>query len=505
MRCISLFLQRLKKLKEIKPYHVLLFTAGVLLILAPIVWFIPEDGWNVNGAKIRFLSKEKLLHPVKQEKADITNIVAAVDTSMVEEDPLLQHENASNGDLGAPNGGDLITESQTALELNETAMQNLHAFFQKLSEVSEKKNKISILHYGDSQIEGDRMTNYIRQRLQNQFGGYGPGTVPATNVYNTYSFNQTYSDNFLRYACFSRAERLKSKKYGAMGSASRFTPEYGLDTVDISTLETQTGWIIVEASKKAFPRSRQFNNVVLHYTDCKAKTELKVYEGDKLIHEDTLIQDSKYHNIPLSFETTPGPLKFEFTGKVSPNICGFSLEGDYGVQVTNIGMRGSSGTIWGKIDHGTLAPMFDQMNAEMIILQFGGNAIPFFTDSAKVERFARFFKSQIFTVKKLRPNSSIIVIGPSDMSELVDGVHQTYKFLPYCVETLKAVAKETGSSYWDLYSAMGGANSMPAWVEQNLAAQDYIHFSNAGAKIASQFFYEALIAEYGKWVKLKGK
>lgn len=475
------------------------------MVLAPVVWFVPNDGWDINGTKIRFLSKQKFLHPVKQENADISDILAGADTTMIEDDPLLQHQNASNGNLGAPSGGNIITESKTVIELNESGLASLNAFFEKLSAVSEKKNKISILHYGDSQIEGDRMTNYIRQRLQDQFGGFGPGTIPATNVYNTYSFNQTYSDNFIRYACFSKAERLKSKKYGVMGSASRFTPEYNLDSVDLKSLETKTGWIIVEASSKAFVRSRQFNNVVLHYTDCKAKTELKVYEGNKLIHEDTLIQDSKYHNIPLSFEGTPGPLKFEFTGKVSPNISGFSLEGDYGVQVSNIGMRGSSGTIWGKIDHGTLSPMFEQMNTELIILQFGGNAIPFFTDSAKVERYAGFFKSQIYTLKKMRPNSAIIVIGPSDMSELVEGVHQTYKFLPYCVETLKKVTLETGSGYWDLYSAMGGANSMPAWVEKNLAARDYIHFSNAGARFASQFFYEALMAEYGKWTKARGK
>ena len=149
--------------------------------------------------------------------------------------------------------------------------------------------------------------------------------------------------------------------------------------------------------------------------------------------------------------------------------------------------------------------MFSQMNTELIILQFGGNAIPFFTDSAKVDRYARYFKSQINTVKKLRPNSTIVVIGPSDMSELVDGVRQSYKFLSYCVKTLKESSLETGSIYWDLFSAMGGANSMPAWVEQDLAAQDYIHFSNAGAKIASQFFYEALMAEYGQWARANSK
>jgi hypothetical protein len=46
---------------------------------------------------------------------------------------------------------------------------------------------------------------------------------------------------------------------------------------------------------------------------------------------------------------------------------------------------------------------------------------------------------------------------------------------------------------------MGGRNSMPSWVERGLAGDDYIHFSNRGARIASQLFYDAFSAEYAKW------
>jgi len=40
---------------------------------------------------------------------------------------------------------------------------------------------------------------------------------------------------------------------------------------------------------------------------------------------------------------------------------------------------------------------------------------------------------------------------------------------------------------------------MPSWVEKGLAGRDYIHFSNKGASIAAQLFYDAFIAEYVKW------
>ena len=132
-------------------------------------------------------------------------------------------------------------------------------------------------------------------------------------------------------------------------------------------------------------------------------------------------------------------------------------------------------------------------------MQFGGNSVPFFKDSASVRNFASFFKSQINTVKALNPGAMVIVIGPSDMSSINDGIYSTYKFLPYCVEQMMEATKSTGSAFWNLYAGMGGYNSMPSWVDKGLAGKDYIHFSNGGAKVASQMFYDAFIAEFAKW------
>jgi hypothetical protein len=60
---------------------------------------------------------------------------------------------------------------------------------------------------------------------------------------------------------------------------------------------------------------------------------------------------------------------------------------------------------------------------------------------------------------------------------------------------------ECGAGYWDLFAAMGGVNSMPSWVEKGYAGKDYVHFSNRGASIASELFYEAFGAEYTRWKK----
>jgi len=317
-------------------------------------------------------------------------------------------------------------------------------------------------------------------------------------VYNTLAFKQSYSENFQRYTAFGGAS-LKSGKYGVMASSSRFTPEYA-DSVDLDTIAATTGWIEVQAGT-GYSRSRQFNNVKMHYNDCKSPVKLNVYENGALIHEEELVTDGAQHTVALSFTTTPGKLKYEFTGKISPNICAFSLEGDYGVQVSNIGMRGSSGTVFGRLNSATARPMYGELNAKLVIMQFGGNSVPFFKDSVGVRNFTSYFKGQINRVKSMNPGAAIIVIGPSDMSKNDEGIYETYEYLPYCVSQMRKVTQEAGGAFWNLYAAMGGKNSMPSWVEKGLAGNDHIHFTNAGSKIASQKFYEAFIAAYARWKK----
>lgn len=487
-------------MKNFKPIYVVLFTLGVFILLSPLVYFAPKDGWEIWGTKIKFLTQNEFFHPKKQEMKDITKIIADVDTTSIEEDKqqnFLQHQNGSNGNLGSPNGGSVGTESKTQLHLSSQAKENLIALFQALESLSENKEKAHILHYGDSQIEGDRMTAYIRQRLQSQFGGNGPGLIPAVNVYQTNTFIQRYSPNFVRYTCFG-GTKLANKKYGVLGSAGRFLNDIK-DSTGKKISSTNEGWIEISPGKMAYKRAKEYNNVKLYYTDCKEKCGLKVFQNGSLIHEDTLISDGKYHVLPLTFPSSPGKLRYVFNSLNSPVICGFSLEGDFGVQVDNIAMRGCSGTIFGSMDHQTLTQMEGDLNNRLVIMQFGGNAMPSMKDSSSVRRYARQLESHVRLAKKLNPNAMVILIGPSDMSVFSNGIYETYPLLPYCVEQLKKVAENQSAGYWDLFAAMGGKNSMPSWVAQGLASKDYIHFSHHGASIASQLFYEALIAEYGKW------
>ena len=66
------------------------------------------------------------------------------------------------------------------------------------------------------------------------------------------------------------------------------------------------------------------------------------------------------------------------------------------------------------------------------------------------------------------------------------------------VKRLKKAAFETNSCYWDTYLNMGGEGSIQDWVKMKppLAARDYIHFTNKGAREVADMFIADLMECY---------
>jgi len=57
---------------------------------------------------------------------------------------------------------------------------------------------------------------------------------------------------------------------------------------------------------------------------------------------------------------------------------------------------------------------------------------------------------------------------------------------------MKEQCLENGIAYFSLYEAMGGTNSMEAWVKKGMAASDYVHFTPKGTQLISEVFYQCL-------------
>jgi lysophospholipase L1-like esterase len=474
-----------------KPYKTLLFLLTVGALCALLAAVFPAQGIQLGEFHFRFAKFEKLF-----SLSDSTKVKA------IAVEKLLTIYNAEDSLRANKNFDKTIQQSDATsallanlnIQYNKGEKHPLHSFFSGIDGLKTKGTSLRILHYGDSQIEGDRITSILRNTLQTKFGGSGPGMLPAIEVVPSIAIQQSASENWKRYALFGGAtNNLQHSNFGALATISRF---------EINE-ENKTVWLKFIPSKAGFASIRKYNKAVLHIGNLEAECIIDFAVKGDIVSSETIEAGTAYKRITKHFATTPDELTIQFTGNVSPDVYGISLENNDGVTVDNIAMRGGSGTVFRKMEKAHLNAAFDNQNIGLIILQYGGNTVPYITDSAHAEQYGKFFASQIRYLKSVQPLASFLVIGPADMSTGIDGEMQTFPNLECVRDALKKAALNNGCAFWDLYEVMGGKNSMLNWVaaEPPLAAVDYVHFSPAGAKTVGELFTKHLLTEFNDWKK----
>ena len=250
-----------------------------------------------------------------------------------------------------------------------------------------------ILHYGDSQIEGDRITAYLRNRLQGMYGGNGPGFIPIKQVYNQISAQVKPSKNWIRYAMFDRRakKKLPHRKYGTYMSLSRFTPH--IDSLPVQhildSLPVHHATINISKTKLSYFTLRKFKTIGLHYGNCLSPVGVKVFENDVIIQQDSLRVDGKYHYYNIRLSQVPDNVRIELEGKISADFYGLTMDGGVGVQIDNVAMRGGSGTIFSGTSAENYALMAQQLDPKIVIMQYGRNTVPYLKDSTSVDKYRR--------------------------------------------------------------------------------------------------------------------
>lgn len=475
----------------VNPRHILIFTASVLLMLGAIMFVFPSDGIVLgNVATLKFPQFQKFFFDEKPQYVDISNIIAEADSSLND-----------NDSLG-------IEEEKPGKQFLQFAPENknvLDKFFSKLESANSENRLVHILHIGDSQIEGDRISAFLRNKLQQKFGGNGPGLLSLLEIFPRSTVEQQSSDNWKRYTNFGRVDtEVPHNKYGVMMSFSKFTP--------FVTLRDSTGkrkvhqaWVKIRPSASAYASSKTFTRMRLFYGPSSDTLSLALLVNDELTTQLTEVPLKQLNVFEYSFGATPGSIELLLETKTSPDFYAMELSTPSGVMLDNIALRGSSGTDFVKTESQLWSRMMDELNTELLLLQFGGNAVPYIKDEEAAERYGNWFYTQLMYLKKAKPGIGFIVIGPSDMSYKEGENYVSYPLLPNVRGALKDATLKAGGAFWDMYNAMGGKNSMPSWVNADppLAAPDYMHFSQKGATYIAELFYDALIAAYNDYLKRK--
>ncbi|MEY3399240.1 MAG: hypothetical protein RL220_1834 [Bacteroidota bacterium] len=380
----------------------------------------------------------------------------------------------------------------------------LYTFFNELEKLSGEQDAVHILHYGDSQIEIDRITGVIRSRFQDKFGGRGPGLITPVPIAASAAITQDQSGNWKRYTAYGfQDQKSAHSSFGVMASYGRYLP--AKDASAIHSTDSVTAWLEFSPSYMAAGSARLYSKAVLYAGNNLADVRVEIMADDSSLGSKILPAGSTVKAYSWNLSSTPEKLRLIFHGADSPDVHGISFEDGSGVYMHNIALRGSSGNIFTKINASSFEAASSRMSPSLVILQFGGNTVPYIESSKAAADYGSFFRSQIQYLKKIYPGAAFIVIGPSDMSTRINGVYQTWPFLEEVRNALRDNALAEGCGFWDMYEVMGGKNSMISWVQNNppYAAPDYTHFTPKGARKIAEIFFNSLYSEYEAWYSAK--
>lgn len=403
-----------------------------------------------------------------------------------------------------------LTNPDIVDEQGKPCGKALDNFFKAL--LNEKDTAvIRVAHYGDSQLEGDRVSYVVRDKMHTKFGGSGVGYVPLKDL-SPVSYVRNSSGNWARYSVFSNKD--PEKNYGIAGTVFRFY-KYSVrqsdekptstDSLSLPDSQPEPQRISYRNASISIKQSNKysFNTISFLYGRNEGNCAVNIYNttSGELVKTDTLPPCATvcFHKIAT------GPLlniRVEFVADQSPDFYGMYLDAGRGVQVDNYAIRGHSGDGLMHISDSKLKEMLTLTNTRLIIFQYGANMVPYVRSEKACAWMGDIYYNLFMKFKKAKPDLSILVIGAGDMAHGSEGKYLSYSWLPQITATQKQAALRAGCAYWDLYNMMGGANSVLIWAQKNLAVTNG-HFSSKGQQVVANEIVEALMTEYNKFIYRK--
>ena len=456
-----------------KPQHYFLFLATLGVLVFSLSALSPKEKWQVGPFELGFYTPNDLLGNFWTARPD------ALDTAFIAQDS---------------NAVDALADSivryaaahaytpDTAIAVKNVL--SFAPFFDQLDQVAAgKKRAVRVLHYGDSQLEGDRITSVLRNALQQRYGGGGFGYVAMAPLVAPSSLEFKDAVGWERKTVFGRRDTaIKDNRYGHLAS---FTSLVANDT------GAYAAHVTLKERRWGYASARNYSKIKL-FLEGNEPVRVAFQVGDSTVQEREILPGTELVTMPAP-DTTEFDLLME--GDSTTRIFGISFESGSGVQVDNVAMRGASGLMFTKMDSAQLARQLQREGYQLVVLQFGGNTVPYLRDEAHAIRVGRSMARQLDFLKEVLPNAQFLYIGPSDMARKEGLAMESYPLIIPLKQSLKSEVLKRGHAYWDLQDVMGGPGSMVRWVEEEptLAVRDYIHFTPDGAKWVGQRLVEELL------------
>ncbi len=351
-----------------------------------------------------------------------------------------------------------------------------------------RNRQVRIVYYGDSQVEGDRVTSLLRKELRESGGGTGPGMIsPVMPVMYTRSFVVRSSSNWKRYTLLDyRNGTLPHNRLGPMLALCRFTPPGdSMMTRSFATVRIN----IVPGADSAVSI---YDNLRIFYGNNYDTVLVGIRSGNSLV-DFAMLQMGEG---PLEYAVhlpQVSDITIEFTGRNSPDIYALSLESETGVVVDNIPVRGSAGLEFVMTDIRGFEGCYASLKPDIIFLHFGLNVVR--NVRSEYHYYEDGLVKQVNWLKEASGGAPVVLVSVTDMALRDNDTIRRFPNIRAIRDAQRKAAGRSGAIFWDAWESMGGPGSILRWYNHQppLSSKDLTHLSNAGTDtIAARLFSDLL-------------
>lgn len=370
---------------------------------------------------------------------------------------------------------DFIKYNQNYIEWND--YNSIINFFEKLKKTPQRKLKI--LHIGDSHVQADIFTGYIRNELQVIFGDGGRGFVfpyAAASTHAAYDYKTSCKGKW----DFSR----NVQPYPAY--------DMGVTGATVHTEDSSASFKLVFSS---WALKKNFNVLKIY---CKRSPEsfdlkLKTLSSELPLYIDCNSFNDKLYieiNLPKACDTLEFFVNKTDTAQKYFECYGLLIETneDKGVLYNSVGIN--SAGLQSILREELLLYQLQEMKPDLVVLDIGTNdfyKVKFLNDDIENN-----LCKIIDIIQCASPDAAIIL---SDVQDIYYRYWDEANCKAYST-LMRQVAFRKGCAFYDYYFVAGGQYSMLKWLSKKLACYDRVHLSIAGYYLRGELFCNALLNSY---------
>lgn len=358
----------------------------------------------------------------------------------------------------------------------------LSSFFKKLQTLQTLQNgTVTVVHIGDSHIQADYFSGFIREKLQLSFGDAGRGLVFPYQLAKSNAPADIESSSNITWE-FNRVAHPEIMLNPGISGFVIQTNEL-MPRIDIS----------IKQNTKA-DSSHYFNRLKFYIDTSKYSSWIMNLQGTEKKYfinnntNDTLIYKGVFLEMPVNSFSI-----YSIPTSTTKAFYGVSLENSKpGVLYHSIGVNGAQYSQFNS------SPLFwrqvSSLKGDLFIVSLGTN------EAQKSVFNSQEFKSQlqhmVNHIKRVAPNACILITSPPDS---YTGTAPNNNLLLINKE-MTSFCTENMIPFWNLYMVTNGYGSSKTWYAKGLMTRDRIHFTSQAYQIQAFLLYNSIIKTYNDFV-----